>query len=144
MPFKYFGKVNFTPYTKVEHFADELQAGRIMGTRCRKCKTTSIPPRAYCLKCMSEDFDWVPISGKGKLMTFTVIHSAPTGFGDMAPYAIGIIELDEGGRLMAWIGGVEFSALKVGMRMRVVPKMFEDIPEIKLYYQIEPDKKGKK
>ena len=37
MPFKYFGKINFTPFTKVDKFADYLQKGKLMGTQCKKC-----------------------------------------------------------------------------------------------------------
>ncbi len=136
MPFHYFGKVNFVPYTKVTEFADYLKDGKLMATKCKKCGESSFPPRADCLNCLSDDFDWVEISGKGTLHTYTVIHAAPTGFDDIAPYILGLVDLDEGGRLVAWIDVPE-EEVKIGMRLKAVPRMFEEIPEIKLYYTLE-------
>jgi uncharacterized OB-fold protein len=137
MPFKYFGKINFTPYTKVDKFAEFLQKGKLMGTRCKKCGETYFPPRADCLKCMDDKFEWVEYSGKGTLNTYTTIHAAPKGFDDIAPYKLGIVDLKEGGRLIAWIGEITKNEIKIGMEIKVVPRIFEEIEEIKLYYTIE-------
>ena len=41
--FKWFGKVNYTPYTKVSDFAQHLKDGRLMASRCTSCGTTSFP-----------------------------------------------------------------------------------------------------
>ena len=62
--FKWFGKVNYTPYTKVTDFAQHLKDGRLMGTRCKKCDAKSFPPRADCEECMSDDFEFTEMSGK--------------------------------------------------------------------------------
>ena len=77
--FKWFGKVNYSPYTKVSDFAQHLKDGRLMGTRCKDCGATSFPPRADCGSCMSGEFELVEMSGKGTLLTFTKIVAAPTG-----------------------------------------------------------------
>jgi len=137
MPFKYFGKTNFTPYTKVDKFADYLHKGKLMGTKCKKCGEIYFPPRADCLKCMDDSFEWIEFSGKGTLNSFTTIHAAPKGFDDIAPYTIGIVDLLEGGRLLAWIGDIPKDEIKNDMPVKVVPRIFEEIPEIKLYYTIE-------
>jgi uncharacterized OB-fold protein len=138
MPFHYFGKVNFVPYTKVTEFADLLKDGKLMGVKCKKCGQYSFPPRADCAHCMSDEFEWVESSGKGKLHTYTIIHAAPTGFEDMAPYKLGVLDLEDGGRLIAWMDIPE-EEIKIGMALKAVPKMFEEIPEIKLYYSLEKD-----
>lgn len=137
MPFKWFGKVSFVPYTKVSQFADELKEGRLVGSRCLSCGHVSFPPRADCIECLSPDFEWVEYSGKCILHTFTIIHAAPTGFDDIAPYIIGIVDLPEGGRLLGWMRGIEKEEIKIGMPLKVVPRMFEEIPEIKVYYTLE-------
>ena len=137
MPFKYFGKTNFTPYTKVDKFADYLHKGKLMGTKCKKCGEIYFPPRADCLKCMDDSFEWIEFSGKGTLNSFTTIHAAPKGFDDIAPYTIGIVDLKEGGRLLAWIGDIPKDEIKNDMPVKVVPRIFEEISEIKLYYTIE-------
>lgn len=137
MPFKYFGKINFTPYTKVNKFADFLQKGKLMGTKCKKCNEIYFPPRADCLKCMDDKFEWVEYSGTGTLNSYTTIHAAPKGFDDIAPYTLGIVDLKESGRLIAWIGDIPKKEIKIGMEIKVVPRIFEEIEEIKLYYTIE-------
>ena len=134
MTFKIFGKVNFAPYTKVEKFADMLREDKLMGTRCRKCGEVYFPPRADCTKCMSSDMDWREYSGKGKLVTFTTIHAAPTGFDDMAPYTIGVLDLQEGGRLLAWVEGVKPEELRIGMDLKAVTEIMGEVEELKVVY----------
>ncbi|MBI4719948.1 MAG: Zn-ribbon domain-containing OB-fold protein [Chitinivibrionia bacterium] len=136
--FKWFGKVNFSPYTKVSDFAQHLKDGRLMGSRCKKCGATSFPPRADCGKCLSGDFEFVEISGKAVLHTYTKIVAAPTGFEDVVPYTVGVVDLKEGGRLLAWIGeSIAEKEIKIGMDLQVVPRIFEELEEIKVYYSLE-------
>ena len=136
--FKWFGKVNFSPYTKVTDFAQHLKDGRLMGSRCKKCGDTSFPPRADCGKCMSGEFEFFEMSGKATLHTFTEIVAAPTGFEDVTPYTVGVVDLDEGGRLLAWIGEtVPSEEIQIGMELQVVPQIFEEMEEIKVYYSLE-------
>ncbi len=136
--FKWFGKVNFSPYTKVTEFADHLKDGRLMGSRCKSCGHESFPPRADCSNCMSGDFEFKELSGKATLVTFTTIHAAPTGFEDVAPYTIGLVDLKETGRLLAWFGDtIPRDTIKIGMELQVVPRIFEELEEIKVYYSLE-------
>jgi hypothetical protein len=137
MPFKYFGKINFTPYTKVDKFAYYLQKGKLMGTKCKKCGEMYFPPRADCLKCLTDTIEWIEYSGKGTLASFTKIHAAPKGFEDIVPYTLGIVDLKEGGRLIAWTKDISDKEIKIGMPVKIVPRIFEEIEEIKLYYTIE-------
>lgn len=137
MPFKYFGKINFTPYTKVDAFADYLHKGKLMGTQCKECGEKYFPPRADCIKCMGDTVEWIEYSGRGKLHSYTRIYAAPKGFDDISPYMLGVVDLEEGGRLIAWIEGISESEIKIGMPVKVVPRIFEEIKEIKLYYTIK-------
>jgi len=136
--FKWFGKVNYSPYTKVGEFADFLKAGHLMGSRCKQCGAQSFPPRADCDQCMSGDFEWVEISGKGILHTHTKIVAAPTGFEELVPYTIGVVDLEEGGRALAWFGeSIAEKEVKIGMAIQLVPQIFEELEEIKVYYSLE-------
>ena len=137
MPFKYFGKINFTPYTKVDKFADYLQKGKLMGTQCKKCGEKYFPPRADCIKCLSDEVKWIEYSGKGTLHSYTKIYAAPKGFEDMAPYTLGVVDLEEGGRLISWIKDIPDDKIRIGMSVKIIPRIFEEIEEIKLYYTIE-------
>jgi uncharacterized OB-fold protein len=136
--FRWFGKVNYTPYTKVSDFAQHLKDGRLMGSRCTKCGATSFPPRADCEECLSGDFEFVEISGRAELHTFTKIVAAPTGFEDMAPYLVGVVDLEEGGRALAWFGDtIDEDEVEIGMELQVIPQIFEESEEIKVYYSLE-------
>ena len=137
MPFKYFGKINYTPYTKVSEFADELHKGRLVGSKCKNCGEETFPPRADCIKCLSGDFEYIDTKPTGTLVTFTTVNSAPTGFEDISPYTLGLIDLDSGGRLISWFENTKAEDIKIGMRVKVVPKIFEEVEEIKLYYALE-------
>lgn len=137
--FKWFGKVNYTPYTKVSDFAQHLRDGRLMGSRCNSCGATSFPPRADCEECLSGDFEFFEVSGRAKLHTFTKIVAAPTGFEDVAPYLVGVVDLEEGGRALAWFGdSIAEDEVEIGMELQVVPRIFEESEEIKVYYSLEP------
>ncbi len=41
----------------------------------------------------------MPLSGRGKLYSQTVVHAAPAVFQDEVPYRVGIVDLDEGVRI---------------------------------------------
>ena len=136
--FKWFGKVNYTPYTKVSDFAQHLRDGHLMASRCKKCGAASFPPRADCEACMSDAFEFLEVSGKGTLHTFTRIVAAPTGFEDVVPYTVGVVDLEEGGKALAWFGEtIEEDDIRIGMELQLVPRIFEELEEIKLYYSLE-------
>ncbi len=136
--FKWFGKVNFVPYTKITDFAKHLKDGRLMGTKCKDCGAFSFPPRADCEACMSGNYEFVELSGKSILQTFTKIVAAPTGFEDVVPYTVGVVDLEEGGRALAWFGdSVQEDEIEIGMELQIVPQIFDEVEEIKVYYSLE-------
>lgn len=136
--FKWFGKVNFSPYTKVSEFAQYLKDGYLMASRCKRCGAVSFPPRADCEECTSGDFEFFEISGKATLHTFTKIVAAPTGFEDVAPYIVGVADLEETGRVLAWLGDtIKEEEIEIGMQLQVVPQIFEELEDIKVYYSLE-------
>lgn len=136
--FKWFGKVNFSPFTKVSEFARHLKDGYLMGSRCRNCGTRTFPPRADCENCLSDDFEFVELTGKATLHTYTKIVAAPTGFQDLSPYVVGLVDLEEGGRALAWMGkSIKEEEIEIGMPLQVVPQIFEELEEIKVYYSLE-------
>ena len=106
------------PFT-IEQFYKYVEQGKLMGGRCKKCGTTYLPPRPLCTKCFSKDFEWVEISPKGKLLTYTIIHVAPVQFQSMAPYAVGIVQLENGLKIPGMIRDVEHEKIEIGMELQV-------------------------
>jgi uncharacterized OB-fold protein len=87
---------------------------------------------------MSPEFEFTEYTGKGTVHTFSRIDAAPTGFDDEVPYTIGVVDLPEGGRLLAWFGeSIPDDEIKIGMEIQVVPQIFEEMEEIKVYYSLE-------
>jgi uncharacterized OB-fold protein len=126
MGFDEFGIISFVPFTKVEEFVKFLKDGIIKGKKCGNCNVFYFPPRSECPECLTQELEWLETKGIGTLLTYTTIHAAPTGFEDMTPYTIGLIDLDEGGRILATIDGIEESDIEIGMKMRAVPTTLKD------------------
>ena len=91
-----------------------LNEDKLMGSRCRKCGSLSVPPRSISVKCYQSEMEWVAIKGKGKLVAFTSIAIGPPfmireGYDRKRPYVSGVIELEEGVKVVARIGGGDAS-----------------------------------
>ena len=75
------------------------------GRRCGECGKLSVENGATCPFCGAAGGDVVPLSGRGRLLSWTVIRVAPARYASEAPYSIGLLELDEGPRLTARVDG---------------------------------------
>lgn len=106
---------NFT----IDQFYQFLIQGKLMAGKCQKCGKLHLPPRPLCDNCYGTQFEWVPVSGKGKLLTYTIIHVAPQNFQDLAPYVIAIVELDDGLRIPGMIQSVSQEQLEIGMTLNL-------------------------
>jgi len=102
------------PFT-IEQFCKWASQGKMMGGKCKKCGKIQFPPRPLCDNCLSQEFEWTEIPTKGKLLTYTVIHAAPTQFQSIAPYAVGIVQFENGSKLPGMIKGVSLEQIKIGM-----------------------------
>ncbi len=96
------------------HWREMPRRYRLEAGKCKKCEVIQFPGRAICPECGSKKSEPVTLSGKGTLETFTITRIAPEGFGDITPYAVGIIELEEGVKIMAQITDCDPETLKIG------------------------------
>ena len=106
------------PFT-IESFYKFVKEKKIMGAQCNKCGQIILPPRPMCPKCFSKDLKWKESSKQGKLLTYTIIHVSPQQFQSLAPYAVGIVELDNGAHLPGMIKGITVDQIKVGMNLTI-------------------------
>jgi uncharacterized OB-fold protein len=106
------------PFT-IEQFYKFLSQNKLMAGKCLKCGKLHLPPRPLCDSCYATQFEWMQISNEGKLLTYTIIHIAPTQFQNLAPYAIGIIQLSDGLKLSGVIQNVPTEQLKIDMLLKV-------------------------
>lgn len=104
----------------IEQFYKHINQGKLMGGKCKKCGKIHLPPRILCDKCFSKEFEWIQIPPKGKLLTYTIIHVAPPQFQSMAPYAVGIIQLENGLKIPGMIKNITPEQIKIGMELVIV------------------------
>jgi hypothetical protein len=110
-----------------DHSYEEfLNDWKIMGAKCKKCGALSLPPRPICVSCFGSQMEWVQFKGDGRLAAFTSIVVVPSpmakeGFGRNNPYVVGVVELQEGVKVVARITGVDAKKpdqIKVGTPLR--------------------------
>ncbi len=87
------------PTPETRHFWDGTRAKELRLQRCDACRHTYFPPRPFCPKCASRKVSVFKASGKAKLHSYVIHHRPAPGF--TTPYAIAVVELDEGPRLMS-------------------------------------------
>ncbi len=104
------------PFT-VEQFYKFLSNRSLWLENALKCGKIHLPPRPLCDNCFSRDFEWVNVSGKGKLLTYTVINIAPAQFQALTPYAVGIVQLENGVKIPGMIQDLKQEQLKIGMEL---------------------------
>ena len=109
-----------SPIIRWRKYNDRYQ---LIGSKCKSCNKYHYPKTALC-DCGSKDFDYHKFSGKGKLLTFTEISSAPTMFSEKTPYCIGVVELEEGPRIGAQIVDTSISELKIDQDVEAVFRKF--------------------
>lgn len=96
---------------------------RIMGTRCPKCNRVYVPARSICTDCFGQLKEWVEVSDKGTLLTYTMDSVDNPAQPVPAPIIYGIIQLDGADTgFVHMIGGVEPEEIRIGMRVRAVFK----------------------
>ncbi len=86
------------PTPETEHFWEGTKAGELRLQRCDECEQVYFPPRPFCSACGSRSVSVFRASGRGSLHSYVINHRPAPGF--EAPYAIAVVELEEGPRMM--------------------------------------------
>ena len=96
--------------------------------RCRMCDRFFFYPRELCPVCLSDDLEWAPVSGRGRVHAFTIVYQPnDPRFNEDVPYVYAIIQLDEGARMISNVVGIEPHDVEVNM------------PVVAVYDDITPD-----
>ena len=98
------------PYAKPLPKIDELtrpywelaRRHQLSVQRCRVCGHRHFPPAPVCPACLSQDQDWVVVSGRGELLTWCEFPRAywPAFSGEL-PYNVCVVQLAEGPRVVS-------------------------------------------
>ena len=102
----------------IEGFYNHCEKGELMFVECSICGSRFGAPREICAKCGSKEVKWNKSEGEGTLLSYTIIHVPPPEFKDETPYPVGIVELNEGFRLLSLIKGAILEEIKIGMKLK--------------------------
>jgi len=91
------------PTPETRPFWEAAKQHRLVIQVCDACGTRYFYPRPLCPACLSRDVRWIDASGRARLHTFVINHRPPRGCPVAAPFVIGIVELEEGPRMMSHI-----------------------------------------
>jgi len=107
-----------------ERFFQEIKKnGRIMGAKCRKCSIVYVPPRMYCERCLGKLREWVRLTNRGTVYTYTVAHIDMNGAKLKEPTIYAVIKIDGAdGGLIHRIEGVKPEEVEIGMKVEAVFK----------------------
>ncbi len=104
---------------------------RLVVQRCAGCGTLRFPPRELCTRCLGRDVTWQQVSGRGEVFSYNVMHQVyHPAFASEVPYAVVVVKLEEGPKIISTVVDCGLDAIRVGMPVEVV---FEDVsPEVTL------------
>ncbi len=124
-----------TPET--QHFWDGTKRGELLLQKCDDCAKVYFPPRPFCPGCASKSVSVLPASGKARLFSYVINYRQHPSFD--GPYAIAVVELEEGPRMMTNI--VECpqtpEALVLDMPVEVTFESVNDAISVPLFKPVE-------
>lgn len=95
--------------------------------QCTACGAFRYPPGQYCPRCLSDSYEWRPVSGKGTIYSFIIVYQRyDPSFAQDLPYNVAVVELEEGPRLITNVVGCRNEDLQVGMPVVIT---YEDVTE---------------
>ncbi|MFI6943947.1 bifunctional MaoC family dehydratase N-terminal/OB-fold nucleic acid binding domain-containing protein [Streptomyces sp. NPDC050418] len=109
---------------------------RLLIQRCTACSVLRFPWLPGCNSCGSQDWDTVEASGEGTVYSYVVMHHPPFPAFD-PPYAVGLIELDEGVRIIANVVGIPHDKVRIGMPVRLEFLRADDELEVPVFRPVE-------
>jgi uncharacterized OB-fold protein len=109
------------PTPETQPFWDGCAAGELRIQRCLDCGQPYFYPRPVCPACGSANVEWFTASGEATLYSYVINHRPAPGFEDEAPYAIAVVQLAEGPRMMTNLTGAPHvpEDLELDMPLRV-------------------------
>lgn len=122
--------------SRIQRFFEGLKEGKIYITQCNICGNRFFPPRADCPKCLNPNLNWIQLDPEGELLTYTVIYVKPQSFAHYKDYVVGIAQLKEGIRVLAWVNIDDPKKIKPNMKVHLTATSRE--PEGYITYELLP------
>ncbi|MET9953207.1 bifunctional MaoC family dehydratase N-terminal/OB-fold nucleic acid binding domain-containing protein [Streptomyces sp. NPDC006339] len=113
-------------------FWEGVAEHRLLIQRCGDCATLRFPWLPGCNACGARRWDTVEASGEGTVYSYVVMHHPPFPAFD-PPYAVGLIELAEGVRMVSNVVGVPYDKVRIGMPVRLEFLRVDDDLELPVF-----------
>ncbi len=108
-------------------FWEACRQSRLTAQRCRRSGEIWLPPSPISPVTRTAEWDWVNLSGRGKVWSFVVMHQVYfESFAAEVPYNIVQIELEEGPHLLSNLLHIGLAEVRIGQPVKVV---FEDVED---------------
>ena len=91
---------------------------KIEWKKCQNCNFLQHYSHIRCLKCRHEKFDKIKAIGNATLLTYTILKAPPSEFRDKPHYTLGILEFENGIKVLGQINSND--QVKIGIEMRPV------------------------
>ncbi|WP_306943494.1 bifunctional MaoC family dehydratase N-terminal/OB-fold nucleic acid binding domain-containing protein [Streptomyces phaeochromogenes] len=117
-------------------FWEGVSRHRLLIQRCDGCKTLRFPWLPGCNACGCPDWDTVEAGGEGTVYSYVVMHHPPFPAFD-PPYAVGLIELAEGVRMISNVVGVPHDRVRIGLPVRLEFEQVDEELELPVFRAVE-------
>lgn len=126
-----------TPTPETAHYWQGAREGKLLLQRCSGCDTAYFPPRPFCASCGSRAVEVFEASGRASLYSYSIQHRAIPGFA--APYAIAVVTLAEGPRMMTNIVDCPQTpeALRLDMPLQVAFREISETVSLPVFRPLE-------
>ncbi len=103
----------------------------LMGTRCCDCGEVLLGKAVACEQCQSENLESITLSKTGKLYSYTINWNKPPGDykgpEPFQPFAVGLVELPEGIRVLSVLTDCDFDKLRANMDLELsIEELYKD------------------
>lgn len=128
------------PDIDTKEFWEGCKRHQLLLPKCQDCGTYRFPPGPMCPQCRSTRTQWAVASGRGKVYSWVVVHHPILPiFAPEVPYAVALIELEEGVRMASNIVDCRPQDIRADMPVEVV---FEDVTSEVTLPKFRPAKEG--
>jgi uncharacterized OB-fold protein len=133
-------RISTSPVT--EPFWKAAQEDRLVAPKCGSCGTFRLPPTPFCPNCQSTAIDWVQLSGRATVFSFSVVHGFP-GLPDIT-IVPAVLDLPDapGARLVSDIVEVDPAEVRIGMEVEVLYSAIADGWKLPLFRPVPAEGNG--
>jgi uncharacterized OB-fold protein/acyl dehydratase len=123
-------------------FWEGLEQGELRIQRCEGCRALHHPPLVRCPDCGGYEFGHAVSSGRGLVYSFVEPCHPRIPMFDY-PYVVGLVELEEGTRLITNIVDIDPEAVTVGMPVELVMRQPDPDLTLPMFRPVRPPRREK-